>query len=111
MKRTLNALTSAKPRACTGKVVRLTLRLEGKMSAQAGAILGRFDRNSGTVGVLSVSPKPKVMLPFELRKKLFQTQFAGVTGPPYVNSKPPLRGPAIAELPAPSLSSPRNGGF
>src|SRR5438128_697269 len=109
IQRTLNALMLAKPSACTGKVARFTARELGSRSAHAGAIFGKPKRNSGTVGVLSVSPAPNVMLPFEFQKNPFHTHPAVPTGPPNRNSKPPLSAPANTGVPAPSSSSPRNG--
>src|SRR3989440_659346 len=106
IQRTRKALTLAKPSACTGNDVRFTDRADGLRSAQAGAILGRPARNSGTVGVLSASPAPKVMLPFEFKKNPFHTQVAVVpTKPLKRNSKPPAFAPATGgpAPPAPSL--------
>src|SRR5262245_12388588 len=111
IQRILKSLTPANPRACTGNVNKLTLRDDGLRSTQAGAILGGPVLNSGTVGVLSVSPAPNVMLPFEFRKNPFHTQAAVPTGPPKRNSNPPLSGPASGGVPAPSSSSPENGEF
>src|SRR5581483_8658135 len=89
IQRTLKALMLAKPKARTGKSRKVVARAAGLRSAQAGAIRGSPKRNSGTVGVLSVSPAPNVMLPLEFQKKPFQTQPAVPTGPPKRNSKPP----------------------
>src|SRR5881392_1075913 len=104
---TLNALMFANPNACTGKVPQFTARADGFKSVQAGAIRGVPDLNSGTVGLLAVSPIPNVTLPFELRNRPFHTQLA--TGPPNTNSNPPDSGPDTEGLPAPLSSSPRNG--
>src|SRR5690242_3358454 len=87
--RTLKALMLAKPSANTGKLRSVAARAAGFRSAHAGAIFGSPKRNSGTVGVLSVSPAPNVMLPFEFQKNPFHTQPAVPTGPPNRNSKPP----------------------
>src|SRR5213083_1158426 len=87
--RILNAFTFAKPSAWTGNVHRFAPREAGLMSVHAGAILFSPARNSGTVGVLSVSPVPNVRLPLEFSQKPFHTQLAVPTGPPNANSKPP----------------------
>src|SRR5438128_1320600 len=109
IQRTLNALMLAKPSASTGKARSVAARAAGFRSAHAGAILGKPTRNSGTVGVLSVSPAPNVMLPFEFQKNPFHTQPAVPAGPANRNLKPPLSAPASTGVPAPSSSSPRNG--
>ena len=64
---------------------------------------------SATVGVLSVSPAPNVMLPFELRKNAFHGVVQTPEIAPKLSSKPPFSAPAIAGAPAPSESSPWKG--
>src|ERR1044071_4603176 len=89
--RTLKALTLAKPSACTGKSRRSKSQADGFKSAQAGAIRGGPVRKAGTLTTSLGSPAPNVMLPLELRKNRFHVQLAVPTGPPKVNSTPPLR--------------------
>src|ERR1043165_2901260 len=108
---TLNALMFANPSACTGNVLRSNVLEAGFKSAHAAAIFGNPALNSGTVGVLSVSPAPNVMFPFEFRKKPFHTHPAVPTGPPNTNSNPPENAPTNPGVPAPLSSSPRNGVF
>src|SRR5262249_26050509 len=98
---TLNAFMFANPKAKTGKSRLKDARASGFRSAHAGAIFGSPALNLGTVGVLSVSPPPNVMLPFEFQKNPFHTHFALPTGPPNTNSNPPLRGPSSGGLPPP----------
>src|SRR5512143_1922537 len=137
---TLNAFTLANPNACTGNEHRLTARALGFKSVHAGAILGSPCRNCNTSAVLSVSPAPNVMFPFEFRKNPFHTQvresplvttggqfweMLALNGP-NTNSNPPLSGPRTAGVPPAnttpsshlasgtttvSESSPRNGVF
>jgi hypothetical protein len=72
IQRTLKSLIPEKPIACTGKVFRLSVRLPVLRFAQAGAMRGEPLRREATVGSALVSPEPKVTLPFELRKNVFQ---------------------------------------
>src|SRR6185295_6212956 len=111
IQRILNAFTFAKPTAITGKVLKSISHDEGLRSAHAGAIFGAPLRNAGTVTTLLVSPTPSVMFPFEFQKNPFHTQPAVPTGPPNTNSHPPDNSPVNGGVPAPSLSSPRNGVF
>src|SRR5689334_6157692 len=64
---------------------------------------------SASVGELSVSPEPKVRLPFELRKNAFHGVVQTPEIAPKLNSKPPLPPPGIAGEPPPSESSPWKG--
>src|SRR5262249_19004928 len=82
----LKSLTLANPSACTGKLIGFTALADGLRSVHAGAIRGGPILNSGTVGVLLVSPAPNVMLPFEFKQNPFHVQPAVPTGPPKVNS-------------------------
>src|SRR5262249_7446992 len=108
--RILKVFTPVNPITCNGKDRSLTDLAAVFRSAHAGAIRGAPALSSGTVGVLSLSPTPKVILPFEFKKNPFQTQPAVPTGPPNTNSNPPLRGPKTGGGPAPSSSSPRKIG-
>jgi hypothetical protein len=108
---TLNAFTLANPNACTGNVPQFTALADGFKSVHAGAILAGPDLNVGTVGLLDVEPTPNVMFPFEFQKNPFHVHAAVPTGPPNTNSNPPDNTPVNGGLPAPSLSSPRFGGF
>ncbi len=117
----LKSLTPANPSACTGNVLRNPpARDPGFRSHQAAAILGRPDRNAGTLAILAVSPPPNVIEPFEFSHIPFQTPLPAPQAAPTwntspsglanKNSNPPDRGPTSGPgLPAPSSSSPLNG--
>src|SRR5262249_13051526 len=87
--RTLKELTLVNPSARTGKSTGAPAPPAGSKPARAGAFRGAPPLSPGTVGLLSSSPTPNVMLPSKFKKNPSPTHPAVPTGPPNTNPKPP----------------------